>query len=165
MEHTASRQEINKIRDLIKDIRICMFSTTNERGRMHSRPMYTQKVEFDGDLWFFTYLDSNKVREINIQPQVNVSFSEDNEWVSCSGPATLSRDRAKIDELWRDDLKAFFPKGKDDPNLALLKIEVEEAEYWDSPSSAVVRLYGFAKSRLTGKSYQEEFTEHEKVQI
>lgn len=163
-EHDLPQQR-KKLRELIKQIRICMLSTTDEHGHAHSRPMYTQHVEFDGDLWFFTYLDSNKVREVAAHPQVNASFSDDNEWVSCSGPAMLVRDRAKTDELWRDDLKAFFPKGKDDPNLGLLKVEVEEAEYWDTPSSVVVRAYGYAKARLTGKSYTEEFSEHEKVNL
>ena len=158
-------ENIQKMRELIKDIRTCMLSTTNEAGRTHSRPMYTQQVEFDGDLWFFTYADSNKTREVGQHSEVNVSFSDDNEWVSASGPANVMRDRAKIDELWREDLKAFFAKGKDDPNLTLLKVTVEEAEYWDSPSNAVVRLYGFAKAKLTGKPYQDEMIDHKKVSL
>ena len=158
-------ENVQKMRELIKDIRICMLSTTHEQGRTHSRPMYTQQAEFNGDLWFFTYADSNKIREVARHAEVNVSFSDDNEWVSASGPASAMKDQAKIDELWHEDLKAFFAKGKDDPNLTLLKITVEEAEYWDSPSNAVVRLYGFAKATLTGKSYQDEMVDHKKVSL
>lgn len=161
----SQNEHVAKIRELIQDVRICMLSTENERGVVHSRPMYTQRAEFDGDLWFFTYADSAKVREIERDPRVNVSFSSDTSWVSVSGQAQYVQDRGRIAELWRPDLKAFFPKGKDDPNIALLKIHVNEAEYWDSPSSTVVRAYGLAKALATGKSYQEEFSEHEKVQL
>lgn len=142
-----------KLRELIKDIRFAMLTTLEEDGTLKSRPMATQEVEFDGDIWFFTYGGASKVDEIDHNQHVNVSYSEpkDQKYVSVSGTAQLVRDRQKIEELWNPLFKAWFPKGLDEPDLALLKVSVDKAEYWDSPSSKVVRLVGFAKALITGE--------------
>jgi general stress protein 26 len=143
---------INKLWELIKDIRIGMMTTQEPDGTLRSRPMANQKVEFDGDLWFFTYASSAKVDEVQRDHQVNISYADpdDNVWVSVSGVAQLSRDRQKMEELWNPVLKTWFPKGLEEPDIALLKVNVTQAEYWDSPSNAMVHLYGFVKSQLTG---------------
>ena len=109
-------------------------------------------VEFDGNVWFFTYANSHKVHEIETRPQVNVSFSspKDQTYVSLAGRAELVRDKAKIKELWTPALKAWFPDGVDTPDIALLKISAEKAEYWDSPSSPVAHVVGLVKSLVTG---------------
>jgi general stress protein 26 len=80
-----------------------------------------------------------------------------------SGKAQTIRDRAKIEELWTPELTAWFPKGLDDPNIALLKVNVSQAEYWDSPNSTVVYLIGLAKAAVTGESYNPG--DNEKVQL
>ena len=164
---TQNSQEHNveKLRELIKDINFAMLTTVNDDGSLCSRPMSTQQTEFNGDLWFFTSDRSAKVDEISHEQQVNVSYSDPNKqkYVSVSGRAELVRDRQKIDELWNPILKAWFPEGKEQADLALLKVSVDKAEYWDSPSSAVVSLIGFVKAIATGKSY--EGGEHEKVTL
>lgn len=154
MDNNTDRNEnIKKLREMIKDIRFAMLTTVEEDGTLHSRPMATQEVEFDGDLWFFTNAKAPKVEEVQHDQHVNVSYSEPNEqkYVSVSGKAQLVSDRQKIEELWNPLFKAWFPQGLDDPDLALLKVSVDKAEYWDSPSSKVVRLLGFAKALVTGK--------------
>ena len=130
-----------------------MFTTAEEDGTLRSRPMATQEVEDDGDLWFFTDGGATKVDEVEHNQSVNVSYSDPNnqKYVSVSGTAQLVRDRQKIEELWNPLFKAWFPKGLDEPDLALLRVSIDQAEYWDSPSSKVVRLIGFAKAVLTGK--------------
>ena len=148
-----TRQEsIKKLNDLIEDVEIAML-TTIDKGVLRSRPMATQQTEFDGDLWFFTSAETHKTEEIQKDNRVNVSYAlpSDNTYVSVSGKAEIVRDRAKIEELWNPIYKAWFPKGLDDPNLILLKVEVEQAEYWDSPSSTFVQLYGFLKALATGE--------------
>lgn len=147
------QDNIKKLHDLIKDIRFAMLTTVEEDGTLRSRPMATQEFEFDGDLWFFTSADAPKVKEAQHDRHVNVSYSDphNQKYVSVSGKAELVSDRAKIEELWNPLFKAWFPDGLDDPNLALLKVNVDKAEYWDSPSSKVVRLLGFAKALATGK--------------
>lgn len=148
------RQEsIKKLKDLLEDIDFAML-TTHANGKLRSRPMSTQKFEFDGDLWFFTSDNTHKVEEIEKDSEVNVAYSkpEDNTYISVSGTGSIVKDREKIEELWNPILKAWFPKGLDDPSLCLLKVSVEEAEYWDSPSSTLVQIAGFVKALVTGKS-------------
>ncbi len=151
--NTDHNENIKKVRELIKDIRFAMLTTIEEDGTLRSRPMATQEVEFDGDLWFFTYGGAPKVDEIQHDQHVNVSYAEpkDQKYVSVSGRAQVVRDHQKIEELWNPLYKAWFPKGLDEPDLALLKVSVDKAEYWDSPSSKVVRLLGFAKAIITGE--------------
>ncbi len=145
----------DKVRELVKDAKICMLTTMTADGRHVSRPMAVQDVEFDGDLWFFTYADSDLVAEIETHPQVNVSFSDAKQkaWTSVSGTAVRTDDPAKAGELWNPMLKAWFPDGLDTPNLTLVKVHAETAQYWDSPhSSNVMTLIGMAKAAVTGKT-------------
>lgn len=154
-----------KIAELVKDIQFAMLTTVEPDGTVRSRPMATQKQEFDGDLWFFTGASSPKVREIRTDSQVNVSFADpgNNAYVSISGTAQLVRDRQKIEELWNPIYKAWFPDGLDDPDLALLKVTSTQAEYWDSPNGKIVQAIGFAKAIITGK--QAEVGESQKVSL
>jgi general stress protein 26 len=142
------KQIIEKLRKMIKDIDFGMLTTVDEDGSLRSRPMSAnRKVEFDGDVWFFTYGHSHKVLEAQKNPQVNVSFSDikDSKYVSLSGTAELVRDREKIKELWLPELKAWFPDGVDTDDIALLKINAHKAEYWDTPSSLVAHVVALAK--------------------
>ncbi|QMU28310.1 pyridoxamine 5'-phosphate oxidase family protein [Adhaeribacter radiodurans] len=152
MENTPS-QDLEKLIDLIKDIKTAMFTTAEVDGTLRSRPMRTQQVKPDGILWFFTGEDSAKTHEIQQDRHVNVSYMDDasNTYVSVSGRARTVKDKAKIDELWKEPLKAWFPEGKDDPNIALIKVTIDQAEYWDAPSSTLVHLYGMAKAAITGE--------------
>lgn len=153
MAHTDQNESIKKLRDLIKDIKFAMLTTAEKDGTLRSRPMVTQQTEFDGDLWFFTNASAPKVDEVQQNQHVNVSYAASNnqKYVSVSGTAQLVRDRQKIEELWNPQYKAWFPQGLEDPDLALLKVSIDQAEYWDSPASAVVRLVGFVKALTTGE--------------
>jgi len=156
--------DLQKIRELIKDIDFCMLTTTDESGALHSRPMSSNgDVDPNVDIWFFTNASSHKVTEIEQLPKVNVSFADpdDQRYVSISGTAQLVRDRAKIDELWRPEFKIWFPEGKDDPEIALLRVSLEKAEYWDSPSSTIGYALSFVSSLVTGK--QPDMGENKKV--
>lgn len=152
--------ELQDLWDKIKDVRVAMLTTTEQDGSLRSRPMYTQQAEFDGDLWFFTADDSGKVAEIRADSDVNLAYAEpkDSRYVSVSGKAELVKDRAKIDELWSPMLKAWFNGGKDDPHLALLRVRVSEAEYWDDTQSKMSQLFGMIKAATSSGTY--ESTEH-----
>jgi general stress protein 26 len=152
-EPTGREEKIKKLAELITEIDFAMLTTVAEDGTLHSRPMSTQRTEFDGDLWFFTRASAPKVGEIEHEHQVNVAYAkpEAQTYVSVSGRATVVRDRAKIGELWSPELKAWFPAGPDDPDIALLRVAVERAEYWDSPSSAVSHAVSFVKALVTGQ--------------
>jgi general stress protein 26 len=158
-------ETVRRLAELIKDIDIAMLTTVEPDGSLRSRPMSTQSTEFNGQLWFFTELASSKVHEVQRERHVNVAYAKpsDQKYVSVSGTASISRDRAKMEELWSPIHKAWFPKGLEDPNIALLCVDVDHAEYWDAPSSKIVQLTGFVKAVVTGKKYGEEGVEHEKV--
>lgn len=152
-ERITDRSEgIRVLNEKIKDVRFAMLTTITPEGEPYSRPMATQEAEFDGELWFFTEGTSAKARHIQTNPQVNLGYADPdkNTWISVTGPADIVRDRAKIDELWNPVLKTFFPDGKDDPNLVLLRVQPEHAEIWDGPSSAIGQAVQFAKSFVTG---------------
>lgn len=142
-----------KLAKMIKDIDFGMLTTQDEDGTLRSRPMsVNRKVDFDGDLWFFTYGNSHKVIEAKKHPQVNVSFADikNNSYVSVSGTAELVRDSAKIESMWEPELKAWFPDGLNTPDLALLKVNAVKAEFWDGPSSMVAHVMALMKA-VTGK--------------
>ena len=167
MTDTQTRsQSLEKLRDLIKDIDFCMLTTIDEEGDPHSRPMSSNgDIDPNGDLWFFTNASSHKVKEVARSAKVNVSFADpDNQrYASVTGLAQLIRDREKIDELWRPEFKMWFPKGKDDPEVALLCVTLEKGEYWDSPSSTIGYALSFVSSLITGK--QPDFGENKKVSL
>ncbi|QBD76700.1 general stress protein [Ktedonosporobacter rubrisoli] len=150
--HTNSKDDRKLLQEKIKGIRFAMLTTQEADGVLRSRPMVTQDADFTGDLWFFTYTDSPKVNQIEQNRQVNVSYmrSDDMTFVSVSGTAQLVQDRKKIKEYWKSTYKAWFPNGEDDPNLALLKVHVDSAEYWDAPAGKMSGLYAAIKG-ITGK--------------
>jgi len=167
MTDTQNRsQSLEKLRELVKDIDFCMLTTIDEEGDPHSRPMSSNgDIDPNGDLWFFTNASSLKVNEVMTSPKVNVSFADpDNQrYVSVTGAAQLVRDPKKIDELWRPEFKMWFPKGKDDPEVALLCVSLEKGEYWDSPSSTIGYALSFVSSLITGK--QPDLGENKKVNL
>lgn len=154
-----------KLVEMIKDIQFTMLTTVNNKGKLHSRPMVTleiKKEKFDGTLWFFTKRDSLKVQEINKEKEVNLSYAnpDSQRYISLSGLASVENDRNKMKELWKPALKSWFPDELEDPELALIKVEVDSAEYWEAPPSKVVQTMGMAKSILTGKPVEQNAFSH-----
>jgi general stress protein 26 len=165
MDTATHDENVKKLAKLIKGINIAMMTTATDDGSLRSRPMATQKEDFNGQLWFFTDAESGKVFEIEHDRHVNLSYADpsSSRYVSISGRASLVRDKAKVKELWSPAMKAWFPNGVDDPKIALLRIDVEQAEYWDTPGGTVVHAIGFVKATLTGERYQPG--DHAKVQL
>lgn len=151
-----ANEGIEKLNALIKDIRVAMLTTVGEDGSLHSRPMATQEGAKNGELWFFTSSKTHKVPEIEEDHHVSVTYSapEKSRFVSVAGIATLVNDREKAKELWSPVMKAWFSDGLDSEDLALLRVRITSAEYWDSPSSKVVKVVGLAKALLTGQRYE-----------
>jgi general stress protein 26 len=167
MSKAATQDDkLAKLREIVKAVDICMLTTVDERGDLHSRPMSNNReVEFDGDLWFFTYGSSHKADEVGRVSKVNASFADvdDQTYASLSGAAEVVRDRAKIEELWRPHLKAWFPEGVDTPDIALLKVSVNKAEYWDGSQSWVAHAVSLVSSLVTGEPAQ--LGENEKIDL
>lgn len=150
---SPGKQEIEKFTELIKDIRVAMFTTVAPDGSLRSRPMMTLDTDFDGDLWFFTDDDSPKADEVTAEHHVCVAYAEPEKqrYVSVSGLATVLHDKERAKELWTPAAKAFFPRGVEDPHLGILRVRTVRVEYWDSPSGKMVQLFGLAKAVFTGK--------------
>lgn len=158
--------DLLKLRQLVKDIDFCMLTTIDERGDLHSRPMSSNgEIDPNGYLWFFTGAFSHKVSEIDDSPRVNVSFADpqNQSYVSITGRAKLIRDRKKIEELWQPQFRTWFPDGTDDPNVALLRVKIQKAEYWDSPSSAIGFVLDFVSALVTGEEL--DMGEHKQLEF
>ncbi len=161
----SQQSDIQTLAKEIKGIKIAMLVTQDPNGQLHSRPMATQETEFDGTLWFFTRDESPKTRAIENDSDVNLSYAnpDDNRYVSVAGKASIVTDRAKIKELWTPGLKAWFPEGVDDPKIALIRVDVESAQYWDFASKALVQLAGFVKAVVTGQPLKTDEKNNRKI--
>jgi general stress protein 26 len=158
-----SSEGLAKLAELLDETSIAMLTTLEPDGVLRSRPLATRQFDAEGNLWFFTSLSSAKVHEIEAHPQVNLAYSNPKraDFVSICGTAEVVRDRAKMRALWTSWVEPWFPKGLDDPDLGLLRVAIEMAEYWDAPSSSVTRLLGLAKALQSGST--EALGEHRKV--
>ena len=163
---TQNRNEsIKKIGEFIKDIDFTMMTTIDDNGELQSRPMSTQKTEFDGSVWFFTYEDTHKIEHIKKDQHVNLAYSAPDQqtYVSLKGTAQMLKDRRKMEELWSPELKAWFPDELETEGITLIKVAVETAEYWDSTSSMVAHAIGLVKSVVTGE--EADMGDNETVKI
>lgn len=158
-----SNAELQKLADIIGDIRIAMLTTEEPDGALRSRPLATLEIDAESKLWFFTALSSGKVGEIDQHRKVNLSYAHPDKqrFVSVCGSARLFRDSEKMQALWTPWIEPWFPDGLADPDLALLEITIDEAEYWDAPASRSGRLFGLAKALTSGNT--EQLGEHRKV--
>ncbi|WP_036182909.1 pyridoxamine 5'-phosphate oxidase family protein [Ureibacillus manganicus] len=150
MSNMMNQEEIETLRELIKDIDIAMLTTATEEGLV-SRPMKTQEVEFDGDLWFFTKKDTDKYDEILHDQHVNVAYAGKS-YVSVRGKAEIVEDLGKKKELWSKVYDKIMQTSYDDPNVILIKVKVEAAEYWESGN--LVKKIAYFYKRMTGQSSQ-----------
>lgn len=161
----SKAERMDKLREMIKDMSIASLVTMDSDGALRARPMATRELDENSELWFFTNDYAAKVDNVLANPQVCLSYADPgkNSYVSVSGTAELVRDKAKIQELWNPTLKAWFPKGVDDPDIALLRVDAVSAQYWDSASSKLVQLFGMLKAMATGE--RAEGGENEKVDV
>jgi general stress protein 26 len=145
--------ELKKIGELLQELKVGMLTTVDADGELRSRPLQTLELDSLGRVWFFTSGSAPKVGEINAHGHhVNLSYADaaKQNYLSISGTGIITRDRARMEALWTPWAKVWFPQGLDDPDLALLCVEIDKAEYWEAPGSAVKRLYGLAKALATG---------------
>ena len=152
-DQQMTREEaVKTVASLVKDIKFAMLVTVTDEGHLHARPMTTQQTEFDGDIWFIGAKDSEAVHDMRSRPHVNVSYADtgSSNYVSVHGRAELVEDRAKLDELWSDMYNMYFEQGKEDPNVQLIKIHAEGAEFWES-GGKVRTLFALAKNLLPGQ--------------
>jgi general stress protein 26 len=140
--------------DLIKDTRFCMLSHRHSDGTLHSHPLTTQNKELgeDGCLYFFVSRSSEVGQRLQQDGNVNLAYAnvEKDTWVSVTGTARVSEDREKKKELFNVMAKAWFPGGVDDPNMELVEVKIEEAEYWNVKENKLLQLLKMGKAAATG---------------
>jgi general stress protein 26 len=159
-EQLQEIEHIKKSRELagkLTDIKIAMLTTLSADGKPHSCPMYTFELKDDGIIWMFVSKGSKKHDDIqgNSTVLLNYSNPQHNLYVTVNGKAEISNDQTKIEELWSDRFKMWFPYGKEDPDLCLLKITPEEAEYWDTPDLLLTQVINLVKNTMGGNPYME----------
>lgn len=147
--------ELDIIRRILDDGRFAFVTTRTADGALHARPLALLDREdddpdnFGGALWFFTEDPSAKTADIAAHPEVNVSVGTGKGYLSMSGSGSIDRDRARIDRLWNAFADAYFEGGKDDPSVALLRVDVDTVEYWDTDQPAPKKAFELAKALIT----------------
>ncbi len=154
-----------KLYDLIDEVEIAMLTTVEAGGKLHTRPMANQEADENGDIWFFTDKTTSVAKNVKANPKLSLGYSNArNTYVAITGTGKIVDDRAKIDELWSDELDMWFPKGKGDPDLTLLCVTPERGEFWDAGSSTVVSVVGYLRAKITGGN-ADDFIDNRKVKL
>jgi len=159
----ATNEDCLKLKKIIEAMKFCMMTTVDENGKMHSRPMgICGEMESCGGslgnkcecvVSFFTYADSCKIDQMRTHGnQTNLAFSDpsNHTFVSITGTGKLTSDRTELEKRWTPAMKAWFPNGLEEPGLAMLKVTVDQCEYWDAHESLVTHAVSFVRSQITG---------------
>jgi general stress protein 26 len=152
MDDLSSGGDLAKVAALIREIRIALLTTVDPSGHLRSRPLQLLQVESNHTLWFFTDWNSHKVAEIEKDERVSLGFADParHTFVVVSGTARLLRDPDKARQLWSLEQRAYYPDGPQDSRLALLRVQIEHAEYWLAPGRTSY-LVAAARAALTGE--------------
>jgi len=152
--------------ELLKDFSTAMLVTHSPDGHMHGRPMAIAEMRPDADAYFVTGIDSPKAAEIAAHPVVTLTFQSSNQYASLSGRAEIVQDRALIDRLYKEDWKIWFPQGRSDPAISLIKFTAQDGEYWDNAGAQGLKfVYRAAKAYLKGETPPEDQKQHAKVDL
>ena len=143
--------DLEKLGDLIDGVEVAMLTTHAADGSMVSRPLQTLKFDGGGELVFFTSIASRKIDELAANHDVNLAYANPSKqiYVSVRGTARIDRDRATIDALWSPVQNVFFPQGKEDPDLVVLRVRVRDAACWESAGNFIARALDFAQGMLS----------------
>ena len=149
--------DLDTIRSILSAGRTAVVTSRGKGGQLHSRPLALLDDgpdgvgNFEGTLWFFTEDPSEKTAEISRHPEVNVSVGDAKGWLSLAGTASIDRDQPRIDSLWNRFADAYFPGGPQDPTVALLRVDVQTVELWDTDQPAPKKAFELAKALIAGK--------------
>jgi general stress protein 26 len=146
-----TNDRIDRVWDIIEEVPVCMVATQGARG-LRARPMHALADREADCIWFITDTRGAKDEEIAATPQVCLCFVDvgDNTYLSVTGRADMMRDAALAADLWSTEAQAWWPQGPADPNVRVLRVVPEEAEYWDSRGNSVLVALKLAAARATG---------------
>ena len=158
---------IDELRELLKEFDVALLVTRTSEGFMRARPMAMQDIEElpEADLWFVTPDETPKVGEIEREQQVAVACyrPKDRAYLSISATARVEHDQETIKRLWKPDWQAWLPNGPEDPHAALIKLQIERAEYWEPSGGKLRVLYEMAKAVVQGESAAKNLDPVKKV--
>jgi general stress protein 26 len=168
MNQTPSpAEERQHFRDLLKNFKTAMLVTRGPDESLRARPMAVARVDADGGVWFITAADSAKVHEMEVDQNVHIVCQDDHSaYLSLGGRAELRTDAHLIDQLWQEPFRVWFPGGRDDPNIALIRVHPHQGEYWDSGGFLKIKyLFESARAYATGTTPEmEDGEQHGRVQ-
>lgn len=150
-------EAIEKIREIVDHTNICMFTTHLDKTPLPTRPMATQKVDDEGSIWFLSDSESEKNLEIENDSRVQLIYANvsKSEYMTVYGHAIITKDRAKIEEMWTPMAKAWFKGGKDDPTLSIIQVIPDNAYYWDTRNSKMISFLKILVSVVSDKAYDD----------
>ena len=147
-----SETDLDRVWEIMDDVSICMV-TTHAGGRMRSRPMHAIPDRDGNAIYFITDTRGAKDDEIGAAPDVCLAFADigDNTYLSITGSAEMVRDPARAEELWSTEAQVWWPRGPRDPSVRVLRVDPEQAEYWDTRGNSITVALKLLAARATGK--------------
>lgn len=155
----------NNLYDVVKDFDEAMLVTHSARG-IHARPMAIAQLDESMVAYLLTDMNSIKIEEIRANPHALLTFQSARKFATVSGELTINDDRTLIETLWKEIWKVWFPIGKSDPNIALLKFTPSEGEFWDNAGIQGLKyVYAAAKAYIAGERPKPDAEQHSKVNM
>lgn len=155
-----------KLHEIVDAARTVLLLSHGEDGKIVGRPMALQKSKRDSMIYLASGIDSKKVAEIEQDSRVSVAIQNREGYAMIAGTCRVSQDRQLIEELWQDDWKVWWPKGKSDPEIAILVVDPAEATIWDQDlGHGLSYLYRYVKARVTGEAIETKPSDQQKVDL
>ena len=153
------------LHDVVEDFDVAML-VTHTANAIHARPMAIAKLDDGLGAYLVTDINSFKVEEVNANPHAVLTFQSSKQFASVRGEIAVLQDRQLIEKLWKEAWKVWFPAGKSDPNIALLRFTAHDGEYWDNAGMQGIKyVYDAAKAYFTGETPKTDEAQHAKVPL
>jgi general stress protein 26 len=166
LENLNKKEGIIKLKKMVDDVKYCFFSTDlKNENETTSTVMTAQFVDDEGNIWFFSGIDSDRNRDIIANKKVQLYFScpEKNTYLTVIGDANIIIDKNKFEELWNPLLKIWFKDGIEDKNISLIKVATNTASYWDIEGGKMVNFFKMVAAAITGSEFNE--TSHGTIKL
>jgi general stress protein 26 len=156
-KNLQNEEALKKIKELVEDIKTCMFCTNVTGVPFNTRPMATADIDEEGNIWFISNAESHKNDEIKNDDKVQLIYAKggNSHFLSIAGKATIVKDQGKIDEVWNIFINTWFKNGKKDPDVSLIKVIPDDVYYWDTVHGKMVSLLKIAVSAVSGASMDD----------
>lgn len=140
-EHILKPEEgVAKIKELAEGIDFCFFCTDLKSEFIDSTPMSVQEVDERGHIWFLASMASTKCKNIASDNTVQLYFAAptDFKFLAIYGDADLVHDEQRVDRYWNKMTEGWFEKGRQDPDIILIRVRPVKSHYWDTKHHKLV---------------------------